>query len=153
MQRILYFTAGTTATTLELADIDKLNAAAAPDFEIIVLNGAANSEYGEPDRLIPCDFVAGTIPTIYSAIEEADPDALPGQPLVNGESVIVRNSVGADGHASTAVVTNGALVGINLGATVAMVDHGETLGVTGTGTQATFTVFNGVITAITLGNP
>lgn len=52
-KKVVYFTAGINATSGELADIAKLNAAAVPQYEVLVANGAANAEYGETDRIIP----------------------------------------------------------------------------------------------------
>ncbi|QEG09329.1 virion structural protein [Xanthomonas phage Samson] len=88
MQRIVYFTAGTTPTSGELADIAKLNAAAEAAYEVTVVNGAANAKYGETNRLIPCDLVAGTVPTIYNAKEVIDPDAIPARGLAATEAIV-----------------------------------------------------------------
>lgn len=129
MQRIVFFTAGPTATADELTAIGKLNTAAEKPYEVLVANGAANSKYGETNRLIPCDFVAGAIPTIYDAIDEIDPDNLPGAgpTVADGQSVSVRNSAGADAHTGTAVVTDDAFTGVNLAATVAMIDNADSV--------------------------
>lgn len=73
--------------------------------------------------------------------------------LKQGQNVAVRNSAGADSHNATAVVTGGALTGVNLAATVALVDNADALVVPVTGTYATtatFTVAAGVITSIAL---
>ncbi|BBD74688.1 type VII integral membrane protein [Pectobacterium phage PPWS2] len=68
----------------------------------------------------------------------------------SGATVAVRNSAGADSHNATAVVAAGALTGVNLAATVALVDNGDTITATGTGTTATLVVTAGVLTGITL---
>lgn len=145
---VVFFTAGINPTTNEKTAIGKLNAAAEPAYKVLVVNGAANAKYGETDRLIPTDFAAGTIPTIYNAVPVLDPNALGGVTVTNGQTVAVRNSAGANSHNATAVVTGGTtLVGVNLAATAAIVDNAATLPVTGGGT-VTFTVAGGVVTGI-----
>jgi hypothetical protein len=73
-----------------------------------------------------------------------------GAVVANGATVPVRNSAGADSHNATAVVSGTSLTGVNLAATVALVDNGDTVTATGTGTTATFVVTNGVVTGVTL---
>lgn len=92
-QRIIYFTAGITATAGELADIAALNAAAEAPYEVIVANGAANAKYGETNRLIPTDYVAGTIPTIYNAVPTIDPDNLPVSGLKDTQAIVTDGEV------------------------------------------------------------
>lgn len=87
-KKVIYFTAGINATAGELADIAKLNAAAEPQYEVIVANGAANAKYGETNRLIPSDFVAGSIPGIYGEIDEIDPDNIPNQALTDAQTIV-----------------------------------------------------------------
>lgn len=70
--------------------------------------------------------------------------------VANGATVAVRNSAGADSHNGTAVVASGTLTGINLAATVALADNGDTVPATGTGTTATLVVTAGVLTGVTL---
>lgn len=70
--------------------------------------------------------------------------------VANGATVAVRNSAGADSHNGTAVVATGTLTGINLAATVALADDGDTVPATGTGTTATLVVADGVLTGVTL---
>lgn len=70
--------------------------------------------------------------------------------VANGATVAVRNSAGADSHNGTAVVASGTLTGINLAATVALADNGDTVPATGTGTTATLVVAAGVLTGVTL---
>lgn len=113
MQRIVYFTAGITATVDELADIAKLNDAAAAAYQVTVVNGAANAKYGDTNRLIPCDLVAGTVPTIYNAKPTIDPDAIPArglsdtQAVVNDEQVIDTD----DGGTVTLTIVDGEITG------------------------------------------
>lgn len=73
--------------------------------------------------------------------------------VANGNTVAVRNSAGAASHNGTAVVAGGAVTGVNLAATVAMVDSGTAITVPVTGTYATKitpTVVAGVITGFVL---
>ena len=70
--------------------------------------------------------------------------------VADGATVAVRNSAGADSHNGTAVVAAGTLTGINLAATVALADNGDTVPATGTGTTATLVVSAGVLTGVTL---
>lgn len=44
MQRIVFFTAGPTATADELTAIGKLNTAAEKPYEVLVANGVANGD-------------------------------------------------------------------------------------------------------------
>lgn len=70
----------------------------------------------------------------------------------NGGDVVLTNSAGTDiPGAHVRLVENGAQPSIKLAPTVAAVTSGlSTVAATGTGTKVTFTVANGVITAITL---
>lgn len=79
-----------------------------------------------------------------------------GATVANGETVAVRNSVGADSHNATAVVTGGTtLTGVNLASTVAMVDNAEAVVVQNSantavaGTHAA-TVTNGALAKVNL---
>lgn len=95
-KKVLYFTAGVVPTGPELAAIAKFNAAAEKPYEVLVMNGAQNTKYGETNRLIPGDFVAGTVPAIYEIEDEEDeriypvidPDAIPVQNLPATQAVI-----------------------------------------------------------------
>lgn len=127
-KKVLYFTAGITPTSPELAEIAKLNAVTAPQYQVIVMNGAANAKYGETDRLVPGDYVAGTVPAIYEIEDEdderiypeIDPDNIPNQALTSTQTIVSHNQE-------------------------------VTVPVTGTyATKAKFTVVNGVITGIVL---
>lgn len=77
-----------------------------------------------------------------------------GASVANGATVAVVNSAGSDSHSATATVTGSTLTNVKFAGTVAMVDSGDTLtGVAPSGTYTdtvTFTVANGVITAIAL---
>lgn len=62
MNKVLYFIAGIKPTVDEQADIDSILAG---KFNLFVRNGMAPTNYGT--RQESCDFVAGTIPSAYSA--------------------------------------------------------------------------------------
>lgn len=113
-KKVIYFTAGITATTGELADIAKLNAAAEAQYEVLVANGAANSMYGETDRLTPSDFVAGTTPADYSEVDEIDPDAIPNQALTATQAIVEDAQVLAvtGGGTATLTIEDGAITGV-----------------------------------------
>lgn len=85
-QKVLYFLAGSVATSGELAEISRLN----PQYEVKVLNGLANAQYGAT-RLIPCDLVAGTIPTEYNALTVLNPQMVLQAPLADTEAVVTNN--------------------------------------------------------------
>jgi len=104
-KRVIYFTAGVTPTSGELAEIAKLNTAADKPYEVIVMNGSANTKYGETNRLASCDFVAGTVPTIYNAKTVVNPDAIPVQNLPNTQA-IVTNAQKITGVTGSGTVAN-----------------------------------------------
>lgn len=102
MQKIIFFTVGPKATDAELAAIGKLNSAAAASYEVAVMNGQA-ANYGT-GRLVPCDFVAGTVPTAYNAKPTVDPDAIPASlpegsvvNLIDGGATEAPATINADG--------------------------------------------------------
>lgn len=108
--------------------------------------------YGESARTPTAEeaaIVQAAIDAMSAAI--AVINGTPGAATVaNGATVAVRNSAGADSHNGTAVVASGTLTGINLAATVALADNGDTVPATGTGTTATLVVADGVLTGVTL---
>lgn len=83
-----------------------------------------------------------------------DGTIVPPPAVTNGQTVVMANSANNKTVNGTAVVTAGALTRVSAPATAAIVTSAQTLtGVTPTGTYATtvtFTVANGVITAIAL---
>lgn len=73
--------------------------------------------------------------------------------VTNGQTVVVNNSSHTDPVNGTAHIVNGFFVDVHLPSNTALVGNGEQTGVAPTGTftsAVTFTVVNGVITAITL---
>lgn len=73
--------------------------------------------------------------------------------VTNGQTVVVNNSSHTDPVNGTAHVVNGLLADVHLPSNTALIGNGEQTGVAPTGTftsAVTFTVVNGVITAITL---
>jgi len=95
MAKIIYFIAGNAPTVGEAADIAKLEAATSAPYELAIRSNKAIPEYGE-GRFEEADFVAGTLPgaaesdvnDFYAAIDEIDPDAIPGA-IVNGATQMV----------------------------------------------------------------
>ena len=105
-KKVLFFTAGPVPTSGELAAITKLNTAAEKPYEVTVMNGSADTKYGETNRLAPCDFVAGTVPTIYNAKTVIDPDAIPVQNLPNTQAIVT------NGQKITGVTGSGTVANI-----------------------------------------
>lgn len=108
--------------------------------------------YGESARTPTAEeaaIVQAAIDAMSAAIEVINGTSGSAS-VANGATVAVRNSAGADSHNGTAVVAAGALTGINLAATVALADNGDTVPATGTGTTATLVVAAGVLTGVTL---
>lgn len=105
-QKVLYFTAGANPTAGELAHIAALNGVSVPQYETVVINGAEidGDEYGT-DRLIPCDFVAGTIPEAYNAIDEINPDAIPNLALTATQAIVADEQVLDLDNGGTATLT------------------------------------------------
>jgi hypothetical protein len=99
-------------------------------------------------------FTRGTISEVVSSPDR--PDGLSsGQAVVaNGDSVIAQNSALNKSVAGTAVVNKGAVSGVTLPTTAAIVTSTQELtGVTPSGeyvSKVTFTVVDGEITAIAL---
>lgn len=110
-KRVVFFTAGPTATTQELAAIQKLNAVTEAPYAVTVMNGKENAKYGEPNRLAPCDFVAGTVPTIYNGVPTINPDSIPAQQLSPTQAVVT------NGQKITGVTGTGTVANIVVNAT------------------------------------
>lgn len=70
--------------------------------------------------------------------------------VVNAQPATVKNADGSVTVSGTIGVDQGALTGITLPATHALVPDGHTVPATGTGSTATVTVANGVVTGVTL---
>lgn len=155
-KKVLFFTAGPVATAAEKTAIEKLNAIAKAPYSVYSRNAVGNFNYGAGKE--SADYVAGTVPSAYSAVPVIDPDNPPAPTLpatetviANGATVVVKNSAGAVKKNGTASVSSNTLNGVTLAATEAIVSNGATVaGVTGTGTTATITVANGVVTGIAL---
>lgn len=87
MKKIIYFTAGTTPTEEEAADIAFLNALVG-QYELNVSNGAVAPNLGT-DEIKTCDYVAGTIPAAYEEVEEFDVTAPPIPPAMIATQAVV----------------------------------------------------------------
>lgn len=126
--KVIFFTAGPSPTPAELTAIGKLNTAAEKPYDVQVRNGQIPAQY-QPNNE-STDYVSGTVPASgWTGIPVLNPDSLPGSgaSVANGATVAVRNSTGGDSHNATAVVTGTTLTGVNLAATVALVDTADTL--------------------------
>lgn len=145
MQKVIFFTVAALATNAEIAAIAALNARAAKPLEVVVRDGSAVSvgdDFGT-DRLEPCDYAAGTVPTAYNA----KPAVPAGLGLANGAAMNVRNSAASKTVAGAAVVNgSGVVTSVDLPATAALLTN--TQAVTIGGSTYTFTIAGGVITAI-----
>lgn len=86
MKRIGFFTAGMLATTQEKALIATLNSQAAQPYEVIVMNGQSNPNYGY-GKLV-CDYVAGTPPAAYAGVPTYDPTNPPNPPLPSNKAIV-----------------------------------------------------------------
>ncbi|HBP4991384.1 hypothetical protein DZ952_011980 [Pseudomonas aeruginosa] len=147
-QQILFFTAGAALTEEEKAVVEQLNALTLPSYSVTVHNGAV-----EPDYLVPGDYVAGAIPQPYISLPVFDPDN-PPLPPVGEDRVVVSDganvpvlpdSGSTELAAATAAVAAGALSGVRLPATAAVVINGQDISVAG-GT-VTLSVAANVVTA------
>lgn len=134
MKRIIYFTAGPVATSAEIIAMNKFNAVAVAPFDVIAMNTLQSPNYGA--GISPADYVAGTIPSAYSAVPVADPDnpPVPSTPLpatsavvTNASTLPIQNSAGADPHNVTLTVAANAVTAAVLAASVAFVDNGDNL--------------------------
>ncbi len=78
-----------------------------------------------------------------------------GASVANGATVAVRNSAAADSHNATAVVSGTTLTGVNLAATVGMVDNADVVAVRNSAGadshNGTAVVASGAVTGINLG--
>lgn len=112
-------------------------AAVADDDEIVVSNSAGSNSQ-----------------TAIIAVTAGVPSAKFGattQIVDNSDTVVVKNSAGSVTKNGTASVASGVITGVALASGEAIVTNGATFaGVTGSGTNATITVTNGVISAIAL---
>ncbi|CAN7495036.1 hypothetical protein LJR231_003470 [Phyllobacterium sp. LjRoot231] len=73
------------------------------------------------------DIKAGGPSFWADQLRSGAPDYTVGAQVLNGGTVPVRNSLAADSHNATAVVTGSTLTGVDLASTVVMVDNADTL--------------------------
>lgn len=64
-KKIIYFTAASSPTSGELADIAALNGLSGPEYVVNVSNGSVDSGFGSIES---SDYVAGTVPGDYSGV-------------------------------------------------------------------------------------
>lgn len=85
MKKVLYFLAGDVPTGAEQTAIDKLNAVTSPPYAV----GVRNTLHPAGDTLLEsADYVAGTIPSDYSATPTIDPDNIPNQGLTATQAIV-----------------------------------------------------------------
>lgn len=158
-KKIIYFTASSSPTAGEVADIAALNAMAGPEYVVNVSNGAVDSGLG---KIESSDYVAGTVPGDYSAVgvfsiaNPPRPASLPSNQAVvfDAQAINVENSAGALDSPATAVVGAGVLTSVKLGDTKSIVTQGDTINVENSAgaldSPATATVALGVVTGVQL---
>jgi len=91
MARIIYFQAGPTATTQELADIAAINAMTVKPYELIVMNGLESTLYGYGN--VVTDYVAGTVPTAYEESDVFDYEDPPDPILIATKATVADEAV------------------------------------------------------------
>lgn len=147
--KIIYFTAGPVPTGGELDDIAALNAKSNP-YEIKVRSAIESNSYGA--GIEDADFVAGTIPSAYSAYTEFDIDSEPVE-VDENDVLDITNSAASNSTTGTVGITDGDIT-VVLASTDQIVTHGDTIVVKNSaGTvskNATATVAAGVISGAAL---
>lgn len=114
-KKVLFFTAGDTATSDELIAIGKLQAAAPAPYDIRVRNGAHGSvNYGHGPEA--ADYVAGTPPAAYAntgTYPRIDPSAIPVGNLLPTQAVVANAQViTLGGHTFTFTVAANVITAI-----------------------------------------
>lgn len=66
-KKVIYFTDDTKPTTAESAEISRLRDLAASPYLIQVRNGGGTAKM---ENIESCDYVAGTVPTAYSSVDD-----------------------------------------------------------------------------------
>lgn len=117
-KKILYFYAGAVPTSPEKTAVAAIQAVTGAAWELGVRRADLNNNYGSGKEA--ADYVAGTIPSAYSAVPVFDPAAIPAPPNL---------------PANQAIVKNGLLTGITA---------------TGSGTKVSLTIANNVVTGVVL---
>lgn len=122
-QKILFFTEGNVPTTEELAEIEAIQEAIAPKFELYVRNAAAPAIYGE-GRNEPADFIAGSPPESFPEFSEAE--------AATGTLTVVTNPDPAE----TISVAGTVFTFVASGATAGQINIGENANATATAIAA-----------------
>ena len=148
MKRIIFFQAGPTATSGEIAEIEAINRMAVSPYELIVMNASESTLYGAGNA--PADYVAGTIPTAYAEVTEFDYTDPPDPVLIATKAIVADEAVldTDDGGTVTVTVAENAITGLEYtaAATSILLDTGAVINIDGGGT-VTLTIAGGVITA------
>lgn len=142
-ERILYFTADSTPTEAELAEIETLRTLAEKPYVVTVHNGDM-----EPDYMVQGDYVMGAAPDAYQGIPVFDiegaqaPDLEPGQAIVSdGSAIDVANTSGT-------VSVSGSTASVSLAGTDAVVSDAGTVDVGGV--AATLSVSGNALSGVSL---
>jgi hypothetical protein len=125
-----------------------ISGAALGSTEAIVSHGATNIPVKNS-----AETKTGGTATVTVAAGLASKILLPAtdQIVGNGDTVVVKNSAASVSKNGVAAVASGDITGVALASSVALVTDADVFaGVTGSGTTATITVTNGVISAIAL---
>lgn len=100
-KKVIYFTAGLTPTSPELAEIASFTEAMlTASYAVVIRNG------NQPTlaNLEEADYVAGTVPTDYADYDVIDTDAIPAQGLDEDQAVATNGqSVNLTDNANTSV--------------------------------------------------
>lgn len=148
MAKILFFIEGVKASSGELASIAQITKAADIGDTIGIRSALQDTTYGT--RIEACDYTAGTVPAAYSGVSVfSDTDT---SPIVEADDAIdVVNSADDITVEGTVAVTDGT-ASVVLDATDTLVSSGDSFASvgSGSGTTATITVADGVITAVVL---
>lgn len=121
-QRITFFTAGPIVTAPEQAEIDAIEEAIAPRFELRVRNGAASPNFGAGREAT--DYIAGTAPNVY-------PDTFAAV-AATGTLTVVTNPAAAE----TIAVAGTTFTFVASGATGNQINIGANAGATATAIAA-----------------
>jgi len=103
-KQVIYFTAGPAPTGAETTAIGKLNALAAPAYQVTVMNGKEDTKYGYGKQAT--DYVAGTVPVNYNTVTVINPDAPPSADNLPATQAIVNNAQKITGVTGTGTVAN-----------------------------------------------
>lgn len=114
-KKIIFFTAGPSPTSNESSAIQALNAMAAPAYEVNVSNGSVSHGLGS-GKIEACDYVAGTVPSAYSAKAVFNASEPPPSDATPSTSTIISSGqkLSLDGKEYTFTVSAKAITAISV---------------------------------------